>query len=618
MALARALAGRAASLPRRTRLAVLVVAVVLVTAAGRLIDVRDVAGDIKGDEATYISMAFSLAHDGDLRYDRGDYLRFVDLYGHGPNGIFLKRSYRFGFGESTPIPTSEGLSYGKALIYPAAAAPFVWIGGLGGMLIFNWLLLAGCLWAGIAFATAAGGRRGWVLALAFLAASVVPVFAAWLTSEIFNFALVFIAYFLWLYKKVRPEAGGWLTRGQTSTIVAALLLGVATFSKATNLALVGPLVLDVLLTRRVWATAAVALAFVIGMGGLFGVNALVTGEANYQGAQHETDRRSFYGPFPFDDSNRSFEELGNAMVTNDADTDRVLSSDLLAQLPANVGFFLVGRHAGFVPFYFPGAVILLVWLAGARRAPRWQWTTVLVLVGSVGALIVFFPDSWNGGGGPPGNRYFLSLYPPLLFLARPRWTGRAGLAALAGGLLFVGPMVAHPFAASAATWRNVERAPLRWLPIELTLLNDLPARLNQQRAPITFIREPTVLLYYMDGNTYSAEGDGFWIAGDATTEIIVRTEQPPRRVDIRFSSPIENHVTGSLAGKPIEAEVGQGRAAVVQLARPDGFRYHQSYAYVLHLETTQGFVPALVEPGSQDTRNLGVFVQPSFTYDDAP
>jgi hypothetical protein len=52
----------------------------------------------------------------------------------------------------------------------------------------------------------------------------------------------------------------------------------------------------------------------------------------------------------------------------------------------------------------------------------------------------------------------------------------------------------------------------------------------------------------------------------------------------------------------------------VQVSGLDEFRYHQSYAYVLHMETTKGFVPAVTEPGSKDTRNLGVFVRPKFTY----
>ena len=69
-------------------------AVVVATAfAGGAIDVRGLAGPIKGDEAAYIAMASSLAHDADLYYDRGDFERFVAENGQIPDGIFLKRAY---------------------------------------------------------------------------------------------------------------------------------------------------------------------------------------------------------------------------------------------------------------------------------------------------------------------------------------------------------------------------------------------------------------------------------------------------------------------------------------------------------------------------------------------
>ncbi|MEO7191062.1 MAG: hypothetical protein ABI051_08395 [Vicinamibacterales bacterium] len=598
---------------------VVVGAVVLATLCGRLIDVRHVAGDIKGDEATYIAMASSLANDGDLRWRPEDYRRFKAVYERGPSGIFLKRSYHFSLHNPSPVPADESLSFGKALIYPAAAAPFVVVGGLGGMLIFNGLLLAGCIWCGALFAAAVTGRlTGWLLAFAFVMASVVPVFGAWLTSEVFNFSLVFFAYFLWLYKKVASaEPRRWLTSPAT-TLIAALLIGLAAFSKGTNAALIAPLVVDALIGRRIREGLLVAVVFVASTAGLFGLNALITGEANYQGAQQTTDRRSFYDAYPFDEQGTRFDTTGHAMVTNDADTGRVLASDALEQVPINVLYFFVGRHAGLIPFYFPGVVIAAGWLLHPRRVRVWQVATALAVAGSVAALIVFFPDSWNGGGGPPGNRYFLSLYPPLLFLA---WTGiglPTAVLALAGGVAFTGAMVLHPFAASAATWKNVERAPLRWLPIEITLLNDLPVRLNQLRGPILFVREPTVLLYYMDGHTYSAEGDGLWIAGQATAEIVVRTEHVLKRMDIIFSAPIENTVEGRLDGRPFSVTLKAGQESRVQIGSLEGERYHQSYAYVLHMTTSNGFVPAEREPGSKDTRNLGVFVRPRFVYEDEP
>ncbi len=76
---------------------------------------------------------------------------------------------------------------------------------------------------------------------AFFGASVLPVYGVFLMPEIFNFTLVFVAYFLWLYKEVAP--GRWLD-GRWSDLAAAVLLGIATYSKPipTQL-LVAPLVI---------------------------------------------------------------------------------------------------------------------------------------------------------------------------------------------------------------------------------------------------------------------------------------------------------------------------------------------------------------------------------------
>jgi hypothetical protein len=202
------------------------------------------------------------------------------------------------------------------------------------------------------------------------------------------------------------------------------------------------------------------------------------------------------------------------------------------------------------------------------------------------------------------------------------------LVALAGGVAFTGAMVAHPYAASDRPWEGVERQPLNALPIELTLVNDLPCRLNLLRCPVTFIAAPTVQFYYMDGRTYSSEPDptgngrgpvvGNWVAGGASTDILVKMDKAPARVRIEFFSRVDNHVTGTFGDRSFEASIlANGRTAVTVL-RPTPFRYHDNAVFVLHLKTTTGFVPAELEPPSTDGRRLGVFMMPTFAYDDDP
>src|SRR4051794_23814774 len=77
--------------PRRSRVA-WIAAFAIACGIAMGLDVPRLLGPLKGDEATFIAMALSVAHDGDLKYRREDFSRFVRLYGTGPEGVFLKQS----------------------------------------------------------------------------------------------------------------------------------------------------------------------------------------------------------------------------------------------------------------------------------------------------------------------------------------------------------------------------------------------------------------------------------------------------------------------------------------------------------------------------------------------
>ena len=70
----------------------LVLAALVVVAArrGRVRTVR--LPQFWGDGATYYAMAWSLAEDGDLRYEARDLLRVRARSRTGPQGVFLKRT----------------------------------------------------------------------------------------------------------------------------------------------------------------------------------------------------------------------------------------------------------------------------------------------------------------------------------------------------------------------------------------------------------------------------------------------------------------------------------------------------------------------------------------------
>src|SRR4030081_1802220 len=123
------------------------VLLVVALAAALSVDVVKTGFGIKGDEATYVSMALSLAYDHDLTYERRDLDRFYGLYRSGPDGIFLKKGKQLRIrlnGEATFVHTlktqdkrSDRLYFAKPLLYPIVAAPLVRLLGLNVFLVLH-------------------------------------------------------------------------------------------------------------------------------------------------------------------------------------------------------------------------------------------------------------------------------------------------------------------------------------------------------------------------------------------------------------------------------------------------------------------------------------------------
>jgi hypothetical protein len=588
------------------------------------VDVPRTGYGIKSDEATYIAAALSAAYDGDLSFTSGDLARFAGLYHSGPEGIFLKRGkllkirLRGGFPflqlTKQNDPDTRRLYFGKAVLYPIVVAPFVRLFGLNGMLLFHVLLLAIVAAAGYLFLAAQSppGSSA-IFTAAFLGACVLPVYGVFLMPEIFNFALVFVAYFLWLYKEVRPDSR--LARPWTD-VAAAVLLGLGTYSKPIPIGvLVAPLVALPLVRRQLLRAVMLGAIAVLVAAACFGLNAVNSGEFNYQGG----DRKTFYGSFPFDAPDATWERRGGAVQTNGEEAQKVLtSSDRLGWFAHNVEYVLVGRHFGFLPYFFPGLVAIAAWLLSRARRDAWRILTFAAFAGSIVVLLVVLPFTWSGGGGPPGNRYLFNVYPALFFLLPPGTGAAAGVLAWAGGALFTAKLLANPFVAAKYTWLTTEKGPARRLPVELTMANDLPVMLAQPlRGHVHYgpYDENGFLLYFLDQNSWPPEPQGMWISGSGRTDIIVRTVKPVPYLVAELQSPIHTTVTVAMGGKAVTVQLKPGMPQTIRVPA-SGVRGLESYAYLLTARSTDAFIPHLVEPANQDYRNLGAQMRFSMPVDD--
>jgi len=480
--------------------------------------------------------------------------------------------------------------------------------GLNGILVFHVLLaFAACVCGYLFLAARSSPLAALLYTLAFVGATCVPVYLVFLTPEMFNFSLVFFAYFLWLYKEVAPDGASGL-RGAWTDIAAATLLGIVTFSKVTHAPLVAPLVLWSFWRRRYRTGLEIAAVAFVAAGALFTANAAITGEFNYQGG----DRRTCVGHFPFEaGSDNVWSTRCLAMVTDEGNVTEGIFADFSGRLARNVEYFFIGRHFGFVPYFFPGALSVLLWLISAERFRPWRLLTFLAVAGAVLALLVFAPFTWSGGGGPSGNRYFMSLYGALFYLTPPLQSTLPGLVAWLGGALFTAKMIVDPFTSAKHPNEVTARGFARRLPVEVTMANDLPIMLEGVRAHSWF---HDVLLYFLDEHAYNPEPpdangqDWLWIAGDGRADILMRCEWPIDHLTITAFSPIHTTFTVSAGAGEATVVIAPGKESTFDV-RAAGVRDYRSFAYLLRARSSDGFVPRLLDPHSDDLRNLGVRIR---------
>jgi hypothetical protein len=570
-------------------------------------------GRFWSDAATYRAMAESLAFDLDLEYGSEDLARVKSVYPGGPQGLFLKRVSGRG--------VDDRLVYGKALLYPLVGAPFVrLLGPDRGLLLLNALVLALALGLGYAVR-----RRGSTPAAALAAVlavfvlGVVPVYLLWLTPEILNLGLI---------------TGGLVAWRRGRVMLAAVLIGLAAYSKPTNALLALPLVLEALFATEQWGRrvgeAARRGALVVGvMAAGFGATWIATGELNYQGGE----RKTFYDRYPFDPG-VTFDSAGVWMTTDhvgplvagrdeDKHTARVAPPrpprELQRSFLLNLGYFWIGRFGGAAP-YFPGVILsaLAFVLVGPRE--RAGALALLALLASALAYVLIIPDNWYGGAGTIGNRYFVNLAPlALVFLPRGkgRWIALGAAAVTAVWLL---PILVSPVRHSLLPGTHASRPAFRRLPAELTMLGDLSVFTDiwRKRRPYNApggdpTRRPAggpppYFLWFLDDGTFGQESafdeEGFWLRGGGNAEVVLQTLQPPPAIRLVITAgPAGDIVTVRLGRERRRLVLQPLRTRELVLEEPTSqLDYYGTSLYRLRLGSRYGSETA------QDRRNLGSFV----------
>ncbi len=363
-------------------------------------------------------------------------------------------------------------------------------------------------------------------------------------------------------------------------------------------------------SRKIIASIVV---FALIAGGLFAINMGISGEWNYQGG----DRDTYYAEYPFQNevakTHLGLRESREEVLTHIIFNPRTFTSNLTH----NLEYFFVGRHTGLLGYFFPAIFAMAAFLAAPRQRPGWQWLVLAAALLQGIIFIVATPYTWSGGG--VGNRYFFSGYGAMLFVLPPMHSLAAGFAEWVFGAVFVAPLVLNPFAASFHPAENARSGPLRALPVELTLVNDLPVNNEPEHARLWFgdtgRGDPGFLIYFLDNNAYGRELDkSFWTRGGERAEFIIKTDRPIRRARFTLTAgPRATDVRITIAGRRQDVHLEPEETREIVFAMPPGMPYEkevQALAWIATVNSTAGFTPIFFDAASTDSRYLGVRVKP--------
>ena len=444
-----------------------------------------------------------------------------------------------------------------------------------------------------------------------------PVYFVWLTPELFNFTLV-LARVLPLELQTDRAAAGLprharlerFLRSPRSDYAAPSLLGIATFSKPTHILLMLPIGGDWRSSaREVAAARADGVCFSVVVVGLFGAE---RGDRPASSAIRAATQDLLLATtgFPFANTWETFDNRGVSVATDAVPFDILLHRDtapVLALEPA-----ATSRWAATAAFCRTSSRGLSPWpcssCAGRSAGPGSGWLPRGLVFGAV-ALMCYMPYTYSGGGGPVGNRYFLSFYPLFLFLM-PRDSQRLAdrdRPRRRRALHRQDP--AEPVLLVVQSGEHAKAGPLRLLPIERTLLNDLPVSADADARGVrsAAVRRPGVF----HGRRRVSAGGG-WLLGARRVPrrhppACARDVEAPTSATCRCASARSASRSPTAGAEPRGLSAGGiGSGWIWRRVKCASFRYRPgagvpykpsrfptNFVYGLSVSSSAGFVPFL-------------------------
>ncbi len=545
---------------------------------------------LAGDEATYLSMATSLALDGDVRCDEVDRSR-------------LFAEFPFAEGVRLELASDDGWAstrFARPLIYPLVAAPWVALWGANGAIALNaalFVLAVACGWRHLRRPGSDGLALLFSLGFFLFSTTFVYLFRA--QPQILIMAMVTVAMtFGWQ----RPEGERREPTAWHRWWLSGAALGLAILLEPVLALLAVPLFGGLGKARR-----RAAGSWLAGCAGMLLLGSLLSaawaGQLWPGRPSGEQPARTFTVDSPLE---TPWRDPPAGSFTVDTATESADARRSVGDFFEDASLFLWGRRTGILPYFPLIAPLLVIFGAGAPRdRRRWHLLAVLAVLGLL--QLIAEPVSRALHEADAGNPHMVGIYPAFLFLIT-RLRRPAVLASYGLGALVLGPMITMTLGSvvpGAPIHAHTRNFPFTWLPFEVPALGHLSGYREVELYGLESSSDSPTARLWAPADQTQIRGNELWLLGGESVELWLENRSELSSVVLQLRNlASHNRVELRIAGQRIRRDFDQVPPAGISFhlelepERADRVRRLDStqapgriYYYRLRIETRLGEKP---------------------------
>lgn len=426
-----------------------------------------------GDTSTYYMQIDSIEHEFDIKYEYRDIKRaFANRFDDLPAGLHL-------------VANSEGeLFYGKEYTYALFASPFFSAFGTNGILLFNAFMFFLMICMGYIYLRFENPQiLSFLLSSSFFFMSTCYLYIYWIHAEIYNLFLIMSGLFFWfIYIRNTNDIENYKHKWAIFVYFSAVIFSLATFAKTPNLVCILPIIIYEIYSKRFKNVIFISIVFCTTTIFFYMVYYFVTGNINPYNLQYVYLSSTGY---PFWDGNEY--NCGYPMLLGESlFKSSIFSLSGFYLISHNLFYYFFGRFTGTF-WYYPFSILsiyCLICTISKRKLSNIYFARFLIAVSIIINIFIYLYLSYEnpylnyfGGSHAVGNRYFY-IYPAFLFLIGSININKKTLTVFTIVAIIclscVVPIILTPIETSASPIKHTNYLPYRAMPLEYTLIQDLP------------------------------------------------------------------------------------------------------------------------------------------------